>query len=94
MKYFKVESGIVIQVICNPREGFIGTKEHVVCGMLFDSGVFTTPEPTPKSIQQKIDELESSVTRRNYREFVLGVKLSIDKINKVDADIELLRAKL
>jgi hypothetical protein len=51
--------------------------------------------PIPeKTIQQQIDELENSVTPRNYREFVLGVQYSIDKINKVDADIELLRAKL
>ena len=47
-----------------------------------------------KSTQQKIDELENSVTPRNYREFVMGVQYSIDKINKVDADIELLRAEL
>lgn len=94
MKYFKVKNGIVIQVICNPRKGFTETNENVVPGMLFDSGVFTTPEPEPKSIQQQIDDLESSVAPRNYREFVLGNQYSIDKINKVDADIELLRKGL
>ena len=94
MKYFKTEKGVVVQVICNPRNGFKETNKNVVPGMLFDSGVFTTPEPAPKSTKQKIDNLESSVTPRNYREFVMGVQYSIDKINKVDAAIELLRAEL
>lgn len=55
MKHFKVENGIVVQVICNPREGFTETNENVVPGMLFDSGVFTTPEPkfTPEELLAK-----------------------------------------
>ena len=102
MKYFKVENGIVVQVICNPREGFTETNENVVPGMLFDSGVFTTPEPEPKPIQHKIDELESTITERNKREYVKGLKYPTDerffystkKVDKVDADIELLRVEL
>jgi len=94
MNYFKAEDGIVKQVICNPREGFTGTNENVVCGMLFDGEVFTSPAPEDKSIQQQIDDLENSVTKRNYREFVMGNQYSIDKINQVEADIVILRAKL
>jgi len=47
-----------------------------------------------QKIYTQIEDLENSITPRNYREFVLGVKYSIDKINKVDAAIELLRAEL
>ena len=101
MKYFKVKNGIVIQVICNPRKGFTETNENVVPGMLFDSGVFTTPEPEPKSIQRQIVDLENSITERNKREYVKGLKYptderffySVKKIDKIDADIELLRAE-
>ena len=42
MNYFKVKDGVVIQVICNPREGFTKTEENIVCGMLYDGKVFTT----------------------------------------------------
>ena len=99
MKYFKVENGIVIQVICNPREGFTITEDNVVPGMLFDGEVFTTPNPEGESIQDQIDELENSVTKRNYREYLKGIreptnpdyKYSTDKIDKVDAEITRLR---
>jgi len=47
-----------------------------------------------KPIQEQIDDLENSVTPRNYRDFVLGNQYSIDKINQVEADIAILRAKL
>jgi len=45
-------------------------------------------------IQNQIDDLENSVTKRNYREFVMGNKYSIDKINQVEKEIAILRAKL
>jgi len=50
--------------------------------------------PFEKSIQDQIDDLENSVTPRNYRDFVLGNQYSIDKINQVEADIAILRVKL
>jgi len=50
--------------------------------------------PFTKPIQEQIDDLENSVTKRNYREFVMGNQYSIDKINQVEADIAILRAKL
>ena len=45
-------------------------------------------------IQGQIEALESSVTPRNYRDFIMGNQYSIDKINKVESDIAILRAKL
>jgi len=60
------------------------------------------PPVYEKTIQQQIDELEGSITERNKREYVKGLKYptderffySVKKIDKVDADIELLRAEL
>lgn len=93
MKYFKAENGIVIHVICNPRKGFTETNENVVPGMLFDNGVFTTPEPEGQSIQQQIEDLESSITKRNLHGYNTADQYAIDKIDGVYAAIELLRAK-
>ena len=53
-----------------------------------------TAEQIKEGIKHEITMLESSVTPRNYREFVMGNQYSIDKINKVEADIAILRAKL
>jgi len=61
-----------------------------------------TPEQRKSGIKQKIVTLESSITERNKREYVKGLKYPTDerffystkKIDKVDADIELLRAEL
>jgi len=93
MTYFKTEDSIVIQVQPYFEVGFEKAEENVVCGMVYKDGVFTTPV-IEKTIQEKINELEKSVTKRNYREFVMGNQYSIDKINQVDADIVILRAKL
>jgi len=90
MKHYKNEKGEVFAFESD------GSQDHLISSSM----VKMTPEEVElkpviiKTIQQQIDELEGSVTPRNYREFVLGVKYSIDKINKVDADIELLRAEL
>lgn len=61
-----------------------------------------TPEQIKDDIKQKIRNLESSITERNKREYVKGLKYpaderffySVKKVDKVDADIELLRAEL
>lgn len=94
MKYFKVQNGIVVQVICNPREGFTETNENAVPGMLFDSGTFTTPEPEGQSIQDQIEGLESSITKRNERGLRMDDQWAINKVAEIDAAVELLRAKL
>lgn len=79
--YDSAPSGTVIEIKAPPDDG----------RQKWDGVKFL---PHVKSIQQKIYELENSVTPRNYREFVMGVEYSIDKINKVEADIAILRAKL
>lgn len=61
----------------------------------------TSMPETEKTIQQKIVDLENSITERNKREYVKGLKYptderffySVKKIDKIDADIELLRAE-
>ena len=53
-----------------------------------------TPDQIKENIKYEIEMLENSVTPRNYREFVMGDQYSIDKINQVDEDIVILRAKL
>ncbi len=53
-----------------------------------------TPDQIKDGIKNEISMLENSVTPRNYREFVMGNQYSIDKINQVEADIAILRAKL
>ncbi|MBL4795943.1 MAG: hypothetical protein JKY50_00865 [Oleispira sp.] len=72
-------------------EGYV--KAYTDEGLPYNEliSIYVAPE---KTIQQQIDDLENSVTKRNYREFVLGNQKSIDKISKVEADIELLRAEL
>jgi len=48
--------------------------------------------PYEKSIQDQIDELESSITKRSFREAFLGDQKAIDKIKLVDAQIGALRS--
>ena len=54
MKYFAEENGLVIQVISSPRNGFAATSDHVVCGMIHDSGAFSIPAKT--SIEKAADD--------------------------------------
>ena len=94
MKYFKAENGIVIQVICNPRKGFTETNENVVCGMLFDSGVFTTPDSAPKSPYEAMANLEATRTPRREREARMGVSGAQKWLDDLDLEIEALRPEL
>lgn len=91
MKYFKVENGIVTQVICNPREGYTETDENVIPGMLFDGEVFTTPDPKAKSPYAIMSELELTRTPRREREARMGVLGSQQWLDDLDAEIEALR---
>ena len=60
------------------------------------------PVELAKTTQEQIDDLENSVTKRNYREYLKGIKnpgdvrfvKSTKMIDEIDAEIELLRAKL
>ncbi|MEO5341104.1 MAG: hypothetical protein H7837_11420 [Magnetococcus sp. MYC-9] len=45
MLYVHIVEGVVVQVDCNPREGFIPTSGRVCCGMLYD-GTTVTPRAT------------------------------------------------
>ena len=94
MKYALIENGKVAQTQPGYEDGFVEVDASVVCGMIKTDEGFVNPEPVPKSIQEQINELERSVTPRNYRDYVLGDQYAIDKINKVEADIAILRAKL
>lgn len=49
------------------------------------------PEPT---IQEQIEALEAQITNRNLRNAIQGDEYAINKINSIEAEIELLRAKI
>lgn len=43
-KYALIENGIVTQIDCNERKGFIIVADNVTCGMREKNGEFFTPE--------------------------------------------------
>lgn len=94
MKYALIKDDVVVQIQGYKQEGFVEVIDSTVCGMLKTDNGFINPEPETKSIQDQIDDLENTVTKRNYREFVMGNQYSIDKINQVDAEIAILRTKI
>ena len=49
------------------------------------------PEPT---VQEQIEALEAQITHRNLRNAIQGDEYAINKINSIEAEIELLRAKI
>lgn len=49
------------------------------------------PEPT---IQQQIESLEGQITERNIRSAILGDQYAINKITRIEAQIEELRKQL
>ena len=92
MKYYKNEAGEVFAFSSDgSQDAFIGEDLKALSPSEIDDVL--NPQ-ADKTIQQQIEELENSVTKRNYREFVMGNQVSIKKINEVDAAIELLRAEL
>ena len=93
MKYFKSAKGAV------SAYNEDGSQDHLIKDGMVEMTAqeveaHINPVPAEKSIQDQIEDLENTVTPRNYREFVMGNQYSIDKINKVEADIAILRAKL
>lgn len=49
------------------------------------------PEPT---VQEQIEALEAQITPRNLRNAIQGDEYALNKINSIEAEIELLRAKI
>ena len=94
MKYALITDGIVSQIQPNKQDGFIKVDDSVVCGMIKEGDNFTLPNPTVKSIQQQVDDLESSVTTRNILDSLDGDEYAINEVKKVRAEIAILRAKL
>jgi len=72
-------------------EGY--AKAYTDEGLPFNELIPDYVEPE-KTAQQQMEDLEASITHRNYRGFVSGDQYAIDKISKVDAQIDILRAKL
>ena len=81
-----------------------GSQDHLIKPGMFEMTaaeveLHKNPPAPEKSIQDKIDDLENSVTKRNYREYLKGIrepsnpdyKYSTDKIDKVDTEITKLR---
>ncbi len=94
MKFALIENGIVLQIQPNKQDGFIEVDDSVICGMLVDGGVFTTPEPEPKSPYQAMSDLESTRTPRREREARMGVTGAQQWLDDLDLEIEALRPEL
>ena len=61
MAYVKIENGVVIQKQPNQQEGFIEAPNSVVCGFLYENGVFTQPLPPEKTAQEIKQEYEQQL---------------------------------
>lgn len=55
---------------------------------------FAPQEPHNDIIKRKIEELEATITQRNLRSAIQGDEFALNKINKVEAEIEELRHQL
>lgn len=73
-------------VWCNENNCFL--KDY---GEYFE--VTENPVYVP-TIQDRIFELEAQITPRNLRNAIQGDEYAINKINSIEAEIELLRAKI
>lgn len=94
MKYVLVEDGVVVQIDCNPRVGFIEAEDCIVCGMLYDGDNFSPPKAQPVSILKQILALEAELTNRTLREALAGQAFALNKIAEIDSAIKLLRDQL
>ena len=95
MKYYKDNAGNVSAFELD------GSQDHLITDKMVkmteaEEVAHRNPD---KTIQEQITELEGSVTPRNYREYLKGIrdpgnadyKYSTDKIDRIDAEIETLR---
>jgi len=94
MRYALIEHSEVVQIDCNPREGFIEVEDNVSCGMLYDGKNFSLPASPPISIQSQIQALEAQQTPRILREAIEGQAFALSKLSEIEDAIQVLRAKL
>ena len=96
MKYFKnSQNKLFINPIVANHSGLVEIQHS-------EFMVLAHPPIPEKTIQQKIDDLENSITERNKREYSKGINeptnerffYSTEKIDGIDAEIVLLRAEL
>lgn len=55
---------------------------------------YVPAEPHNDIIKRKIEELEATITQRNLRSAIQGDEFALNKINKVEEEIEELRHQL
>jgi len=91
MRYAKIENNEVVQVDCNPREGFVEVDDSICCGMLFDGEDFSIPKPVRPTIQEQIEALEAQQTPRLLREALEGQAYALGKLSEIEDAIQLLR---
>lgn len=64
MKYALIENGIVKQIDCNKKNGFIEVENNIICGMLHDGTSFSNPViiPTPPTKEEQLNNLIVTTT--------------------------------
>lgn len=86
-----VENIIVAEQGYNPQD-YIGVVSEIAeIGDLYENGEFVKPA---LSVQQQIEALENSVTKRNLRAAIAGDEVALNKIAEVEAQIAELRKLL
>jgi len=80
MKYAKIIDGIVDQVDCNARNGYIKVPDNVVCGMIKTDNGFENPVKSQaeldievnENILKKIKDIELNKYPRAMTDAILG----------------------
>lgn len=94
MRYAQIENNVVVQIDCNPRDGFIEVDDSVCCGVIFDGENFSSPKPAGLPVQEQIDALEAQQTPRLLRCASLGDSYSVAKLQEIEDAINVLREDL
>ena len=55
-QYALIENSVVIQVDCNPREGFIECPDYVVCSMIKQGDTYVNPPPPVPTPEEKTQQ--------------------------------------
>lgn len=79
MRYALIENNEVIQIDCNPREGFVEVSDDVVCGMLMVAeGLFEDPTPSAQRLATQAKILRDSIIESNIN--VNGAEWQVDRL--------------
>jgi hypothetical protein len=79
MRYALIEDNTVVQIDCNPRDGFIEVEDSVVCGMLLEGSTFTNPTPPTTLLAEQAKVDRDAIIESNIN--VNGVEWQVDRLN-------------